>query len=182
MRPNRICHVNVESSCFAVERSTQDVWATRRRHQGLVLFSIFFAAEVSLAQDTHWAVGGQTHIHPGQSIGILAGAIQAGGEAVGKGLTLIAAHGQIDLQAQAGPAQIAAKQTPELKAANGVVNIAAVPKVTLAVSGWASITIYDGIPQRYSLPAFSCTHGLLPLTAYPAPRCDVDQNVVLPKA
>jgi len=50
MRPNRICHVNVEATCFAVERAKQDVWAMRRRRHGLVLFSIYFAAEVSLAQ------------------------------------------------------------------------------------------------------------------------------------
>jgi len=99
---------------------------------------------IASGQDTHWAVGGQARIHTGQAIGILAGAIQPGSEAAGKGLTLIAAQGPIDLQAQAGSAQIAAKQTLELKTANGVVNIAAAKKVTLAVSGGASITIDGG--------------------------------------
>ncbi len=99
---------------------------------------------ISSGQDTHWAVGGQARVHTGQAIGILAGAIQPGGEAAGKGLTVIAAQGPIDMQAQAGAAQIAAKQTLELKTANGVVNIAAAKKVTLAVSGGASITIEGG--------------------------------------
>lgn len=41
----------------------------------------------------------------------------------------------VDLQAQAGTAQVAAKQGLELKTAHGVVNIAAAKKVVLAV--WA---------------------------------------------
>ncbi|MCC7545186.1 MAG: DUF2345 domain-containing protein, partial [Aquabacterium sp.] len=57
---------------------------------------------------------------------------------------MIAAQGPIDLQAQAGPAQVAAKQTLELKTASGVVNIAAAKRVVLAVSGGASITIEGG--------------------------------------
>jgi hypothetical protein len=51
----------------------------------------------------------QVRIRTGQAIGILAGAIQPGGEAAGKGLTMIAAQGPIDLQAQAGPAQVDAQ-------------------------------------------------------------------------
>jgi len=99
---------------------------------------------VASGQDTHWAVGGQARIHTGQGIGVLAGAIQPGSEAAGKGLTMMAAQGPIDLQAQHGPAQVSAKQTLELKTANGVVNFAAAKKVTLAVSGGASITIEGG--------------------------------------
>jgi type VI secretion system secreted protein VgrG len=89
-------------------------------------------------------VGGQARIHTGQAIGVLAGAIQPGADAAGKGLTVIAAQGAIDMQAQAGAAQVAAKQTLELKTAHGVVNIAAAKKVVLAVSGGASITIEGG--------------------------------------
>lgn len=95
-------------------------------------------------QDTHWAVGGQARLHTGQAIGLLAGATQPGTDAAGKGLTLIAAQGPIDLQAQAGPAQLASKGTLELKTAHGVVHIAAAKKVVLAVSGGASITIEGG--------------------------------------
>lgn len=100
--------------------------------------------QIASGQDTHWAVGGQARVQTGQAIGVLAGAIQPGGDAAGKGLTMIAAQGPIDLQAQAGPAQVAAKQTLELKTASGVVNIAAAKKVVLAVSGGASITIEGG--------------------------------------
>ncbi len=99
---------------------------------------------IASGQDTHFAVGGQARVHTGQAIGILAGAIQPGSEAVGKGLTIIAAQGPIDMQAQAGSAQIAAKDTLELKTARGVVNLTAAKKITLAVSGGASITIEGG--------------------------------------
>ncbi|MDO9238152.1 MAG: type VI secretion system Vgr family protein [Aquabacterium sp.] len=102
---------------------------------------------LSSGQDTQWAIGGQARIQTGQAIGILAGAIQAGtdaAEAAGKGLSIIAAQGPIDLQAQAGPAQIASKGALELKTANGVVNLAAAKKVVLTVSGGASITIDNG--------------------------------------
>lgn len=99
---------------------------------------------IASGQDTHFAVGGQARVHTGQAIGILAGAMQPGSEAAGKGLTVIAAQGPIDLQAQAGAAQIAAKDTLELKTARGVVNLAAAKRITLAVSGGASITIEGG--------------------------------------
>ena len=101
-------------------------------------------AQIASGQDSQIASGGQARIHTGQAIGILAGAIQAGGEAAGKGLSLIAAQGGIDMQAQAGPAQIASKAALEIKSANGAINIAAAKKVTLAVSGGASITIEGG--------------------------------------
>jgi type VI secretion system secreted protein VgrG len=99
---------------------------------------------IASGQDTHWAVGGQARVHTGQGIGILAGAIQPGGEAAGKGLTIIAAQGAIDMQAQAGPAQLASKGVFEVKTANGVVQVTAAKKIILAVSGGASITIDGG--------------------------------------
>ncbi len=102
------------------------------------------STQIASGQDSHVAVGGQARVHTAQAIGILAGAIQPGVDAAGKGLSLIAAQGAIDMQAQAGPAQIASKGALELKTANGVVNIAAAKKITLAVSGGASITIEGG--------------------------------------
>jgi uncharacterized protein (DUF2345 family) len=98
---------------------------------------------IASGQDTHWAVGGQLRVHTAQAIGFLGGAIQPGSDAAGKGLTLVAAQGDIDLQAQHGPAQVAAKQTLEIKTAHGVVSVVASKRVVLAVSGGASI-IMDG--------------------------------------
>jgi uncharacterized protein (DUF2345 family) len=101
-------------------------------------------AQIASGQDSQIASGGQARIHTGQAIGILAGAIQAGNEAAGKGLSIIAAQGDIDMQAQAGAVQIAAKQMLEIKSANGSINIAAGKRVVLAVSGGASLTIDGG--------------------------------------
>ncbi|MFW9617415.1 type VI secretion system Vgr family protein [Aquabacterium sp.] len=100
--------------------------------------------QAAAGQDLTAAVGGMVRVHTAQAIGVLAGAVQAGAEAAGKGITLMAAQGNVDLQAQSGPAQLAAKQTLELKTAHGVVNLAAAKKVVLAVSGGASITIEGG--------------------------------------
>ena len=100
--------------------------------------------QLASGQDSQLAVGGKARIQTGQAIGILAGAIQAGNEAAGKGLSIIAAQGPIDLQAQAGPAQIASKGALEIKSANGEINIASSKKITLAVAGGASITIEGG--------------------------------------
>jgi type VI secretion system secreted protein VgrG len=102
------------------------------------------ATTLASGQDSHWAVGGQARIHTGQAIGVLAGAVQAGSDAAGNGLTVIAAQGAVDLQAHAGAAQIAAQGAMELKTAHGAVNMAAAKKVTLAVSGGASLTIEGG--------------------------------------
>jgi len=61
------------------------------------------ADNITLAsgQDSHWASGGAFRLHTGQSIGVLAGAVQPGSEAAGAsgsapagtGITLIAAQG-----------------------------------------------------------------------------------------
>ena len=100
--------------------------------------------QVASGQDTHLAVGGQMRIHTGQAIGVLGGATAPGTEAAGKGLSLIAAQGAVDLQAQNGPAMLAARDTLEIKTAHGVIDLAAAKRVVLAVSGGASIVIEGG--------------------------------------
>ena len=101
-------------------------------------------ATIASGQDTHVAVGGQARLHTAQAIGMLAGAVQAGEGAAGTGLTLIAARGPVDMQAQAGAARLAALQALEIKTASGVVSIAAARRIVLAVSGGAGITIEGG--------------------------------------
>ena len=56
---------------------------------------------------------------------------------------MIAASGPVDLQAQAGPAQIAAKQRLELKTASGVVHIDAHQRLFIATAGGAYIRVSD---------------------------------------
>jgi type VI secretion system secreted protein VgrG len=54
---------------------------------------------------------------------------------------MIAAQGPIDLQAQAGPAQVAAKDMLEIKTAQGVIQIAAGKRVYLSTAGGAYMHI-----------------------------------------
>jgi type VI secretion system secreted protein VgrG len=95
-------------------------------------------------QDTQWAVGGAARIHTGQAIGMLAGAIKLGTEAIGKGLTMIAAHGDIEMQAQSGAMQIAAKGNVSVQSANSRIDWAAAKRIVLSTAGGASIVIEGG--------------------------------------
>jgi len=95
-------------------------------------------------QDSHFATGGNLRIHTGQAIGILAGAIGPGKEAVGKGITVIAAKKDIEIQAQSDTMQIAAKGDMLIESENGHIDMAAPKRVMLRVSGGASIDISGG--------------------------------------
>ena len=95
-------------------------------------------------QDTHWAVGGASRIHTGQAIGLLAGAIKPGSEAAGKGMTIIAGKGDIEVQAQADHMQIAAKNDVSIQSQSAHVDWAAAKKISLSTAGGANITVEGG--------------------------------------
>ncbi|HSW08871.1 type VI secretion system Vgr family protein [Aquabacterium sp.] len=95
-------------------------------------------------QDTHWAVGGTARIHTGQAIGLLAGAIEPGTEAAGKGLTMIAAKGDIEVQAQSNALQLAAKDDVLIESVRSFLDIASPKKISLSVAGGANITLEGG--------------------------------------
>lgn len=94
-------------------------------------------------QDHTRAVTGAAKVHTGQAIGVLAGAIQPGTEAAGTGLSLIAGHGDVQLQAQSDQMQIAAKQLLNVQSANGHIEWAAAKKITLKTADGACIEISD---------------------------------------
>lgn len=102
--------------------------------------------DITLAsgQDSHWATGGAFRLHTGQSIGLLAGAVQPGTGAAGTGISLIAAQGDTQIQAQSGPLQIAAKQQLSIQSETANIDWAAARKITLATAGGASILIEGG--------------------------------------
>ena len=104
------------------------------------------ADNITLAsgQDSSWATGGAYRLHTGQSIGVLAGAVQPGSEAAGKGLTLIAAQDDTQIQAQSDTLQIAAKQQLSIQSETANIDWAAAKKITLATAGGASIVIEGG--------------------------------------
>lgn len=129
------------------------------------------AENITLAsgQDSHWATGGAYRLHTGQSIGLLAGAVQPGTKAAGKGITLIAAQGDTQIQAQSDTLQIAAKQQLSIQSETSNIDWAAAKKITLATAGGASIVIEGGnitvmcpgtITVQASSKAFSGPSGM----------------------
>jgi uncharacterized protein (DUF2345 family) len=99
---------------------------------------------LATGRDHTRAVSGDVRLHAGQAIGVLAGAIQPGSEAAGTGLSLIAGQGDVQVQAQAGGLQIAAKQLVNVQSANGHVDWAAAKKITLKTAEGACIEIAGG--------------------------------------
>ena len=95
-------------------------------------------------QHTDWAAGGAYRLHTGQNIGVLAGVIQPGDAAAGKGLTLIAAQGKVELQAQSDRLEIAAKEQISIQSESGHIDWAAAKKITLATAGGARVVISGG--------------------------------------
>ena len=95
-------------------------------------------------KDLSWAVGGSQRIHTGQAIGVLAGAVAAGDKAAGKGITLIADQGDIEIQAQADTLQVAAKQDVSIQSKTAHIDWAAAKRIVLSTAGGASITIEGG--------------------------------------
>ena len=93
---------------------------------------------LAAGQDTHQAVGGSTRIHTGQAIGMLAGAVKPGDQAAGKGITVIAGKGDIDVQAQSDTLKIAAKNDLKIQSQSAHIDWAAAKKIVLATAGGAS--------------------------------------------
>jgi type VI secretion system secreted protein VgrG len=94
--------------------------------------------------DTNLAVGNQLRIHTGQAIGVLAGAIQPGSGAAGTGLTMIAAQGKIDMQAQADTLSVQARDEVNVQSATAHIDWAAAKAIKLKVAGGAAIDISGG--------------------------------------
>ena len=94
--------------------------------------------------DTHIATGGAARLHTGQAIGMLAGAIEPGTQAVGTGLTMIASQGDVNLQAHSGPMQVAAKGLVEVMSRSAHIDWAAAKRIVIATAGGASVTIEGG--------------------------------------
>ena len=157
------------------------------------------ADDITLAsgQDSHWATGGAFRLHTGQSIGLLAGAVQAGTGAAGgsgsapagTGITLIAAQGDTQIQAQSGPLQIAAKQQLSIQSETANIDWAAAKKITLATAGGASIVIEGGnitvmcpgtITVRAGVKSFSGAAGVnYALPALPRSSMKFDEKFQL---
>ncbi len=106
---------------------------------------------LSSGQDSQWAVGNQMRIHTGQGIGFTAGAVQPGKDAgaataAGKGITLIAGQGDIDVQAQADRIELAGKQTVVIQSGTKYIDLSAAKKITIQNAAGSAIVIdKDGV-------------------------------------
>jgi type VI secretion system secreted protein VgrG len=113
-------------------------------------------------RDTQVGTGAQLRLQTGQSLGVLAGAVQPGGQgaeqARGKGLTLVNGQGPIDVQAQAGTLEVAAKALVNVQSANAHIDWAAAKKITLQTGGGATIVI-DASGIHQSCPGTITVHA-----------------------
>jgi type VI secretion system secreted protein VgrG len=98
----------------------------------------------SCGDDMSLAVAQALRMHSGQAIGMLAGAIGAGEGSAGTGLTLIAAQGKIEMQAQADTLSIQARDEVNVQSANASIDFAAAKSIKLKVAGGAAIEISGG--------------------------------------
>jgi type VI secretion system secreted protein VgrG len=95
-------------------------------------------------EDTNIVSGGTARIHTGQAIGVLAGSIKPGDQAAGKGISLIAAQGDVEMQAQSGPMELAAKGLVNIMSANSHIDWAAAKRIVLATAGGANVVMEGG--------------------------------------
>ncbi|HEY4541415.1 MAG TPA: type VI secretion system Vgr family protein [Noviherbaspirillum sp.] len=107
-----------------------------------IQFALGETASVMSGADTQFITGGAWRLHTGQAIGMLAGAVAPGENSTG--LQLIAAKGEIDLQAQSGTLDIKAKELVDIISANSHIDWAAAKSISLSTAGGANITIADG--------------------------------------
>jgi type VI secretion system secreted protein VgrG len=86
---------------------------------------------LAAGQDIQQATGGAFRIHTGQAIGMLAGAVKPGDQAAGKGITLIAGEGNIDVQALTDAIQVAAKHDVKIQSQLAHIDWAAAKKIVI---------------------------------------------------
>lgn len=92
--------------------------------------------------DLNLASGQQLTVHSAQAIGILAGAAKAGEKNLG--LTMIAAQGPINVQAQSDTLNIDSEKTLTMLSANASAEFAAATSIKLTTAAGASIEIEGG--------------------------------------
>ncbi|MDR2325412.1 MAG: type VI secretion system tip protein VgrG [Acidovorax sp.] len=88
------------------------------------------------------ALNAQARLHTGQAIGLVAAAAKADHD--GTGLSIIAAHDAIDVQAQSSTLKIQSKEQLTLQSANAAVEIAASRKLRIATAQGAAIELEGG--------------------------------------
>ncbi len=92
--------------------------------------------------DSQYIAGGQLRVHSRQAIGILGGAVQPG--EAGFGVQMIAAQGEVVMQAQGDELKVQAREEVSIISANATVDWAAAKTISLSTAGGANITIAGG--------------------------------------
>ena len=105
-------------------------------------FAVGEVVSVTSGMDTQLATGGQMRLHTTTAIGMLGGAVKPGEQNVG--VQLIAARDSIDIQAQAGPLDVMARDVINVKSSNAHIDWAAAKKISISTAGGANITIDGG--------------------------------------
>nr|WP_269780095.1 type VI secretion system Vgr family protein [Sulfuriferula nivalis] len=93
------------------------------------------------AADSQFTTGGVFRVHSGQAIGLTAGGLKQNTIA---GMQLIAAQGDMTIQAHNDIISLKAKNNLELKSAQASIDFAAATDITLRTAGGAAITIAGG--------------------------------------
>jgi hypothetical protein len=75
---------------------------------------------------------------------VLAGSIKPGDQAAGKGVSLIAAQGDVEVQAQSDVMELAAKGLVNIMSANAHIDWAAAKRIVMSTAGGANITMEGG--------------------------------------
>jgi uncharacterized protein involved in type VI secretion and phage assembly/uncharacterized protein (DUF2345 family) len=88
------------------------------------------------------ALNAQARLHTGQAIGLVAAAVKADHE--NTGLSIIAAHDAIDVQAQSDQLKVQSKEQLTLQSANAAVELAAQRKLRIATAQGAAIELEGG--------------------------------------
>jgi type VI secretion system secreted protein VgrG len=105
------------------------------------------------------AAGGAARVHAGQAIGVLGGAMQPGGDAAGTGLTVIAGAGDVELQAQDGPMQVAALRDVTFQTVHGAIDWAAAKRIVISTAGGAALVMENGNVEFIAPGTFTVQAG-----------------------
>jgi type VI secretion system secreted protein VgrG len=110
--------------------------------QGLT-WSVGESLTLASGQHSEAAVVGDARLHSGQSLGVLAAAVE-GGQSEAISLSVVSGEGELDMQAQSDAIRVQSKAGLRMVSANAQLELAAGKTIKLATAGGASITIEGG--------------------------------------
>ncbi|HBK45383.1 MAG TPA: type VI secretion system tip protein VgrG, partial [Xanthomonadaceae bacterium] len=110
--------------------------------QGLT-WSVGETLTLASGQHSEAAVAGNARLHSGQSLGLLAAAVE-GGQSEANSLSVVSGEGELDIQAQSDAIRVQSQGALKMVSASAQLELAAGKTIRLATAGGASITIEGG--------------------------------------